>query len=281
MNQELLTLIGHSGENYYWAVASLPQPLIDLRRGLQYEMNMPFQLFPFLKDAETSQRTPDEWRDLLVRCVMGLTGLEGDSTSLSGWQAELLATAALMRLYPVAKERLIAGGVDRERVEAMPVGQVVAIHTARVTEYAYHELFKLTYLPYDEAMRRLPILMQSLKKDILRPEATLTGQSGLPIAALLMPALEGVMLAETRLARSFAAIEAIEALRMHAAAHDGMLPTSLDEVTIVPVPKNPATGQAFSYHYDAASGTAILEVPPTASQQSRHEGKRYVLRIEK
>ena len=44
--------------------------------------------------------------------------------------------------------------MDRERVEAMPVGQVVAIQTARSTEYAFHEVFKLLLLPYDEAHRR-------------------------------------------------------------------------------------------------------------------------------
>ncbi|HRF02112.1 MAG TPA: hypothetical protein PLI18_16465, partial [Pirellulaceae bacterium] len=38
-----------------------------------------------------------------------------------------------------------------------------------------------------------------------------------------------------------------EALRAHAAAERGKLPTTLDEVRIVPIPLDPATGRPFYY----------------------------------
>ncbi len=37
---------------------------------------------------------------------------------------------------------------------------------------------------------------------------------------------------------------------MHAAAHDGAMPRSLDEIKVVPVPLDPATNQPFSYELD-------------------------------
>jgi hypothetical protein len=280
MNNELVVLIDRGDINLYWALAALPQPLIDLGPAMQYEMGMTQQIFPFLKDAETAERTPDEWRRLMIEGLVGLEGLSGESSpKFSGWQAELAAAAVVAKLYPIAKEELIAGGMDRQRVEEMPVGQVVAIHTARSTEYVYHEVFKISLLPYDEAMRRMPLVMQNLTKEgYLGPN--LNGRAGLPIAGLLLPAASNVMQAEIRSARSFASLQAIEAIRMHASTSGGKLPATLAEVTVVPVPLNPATGEPFPYQFDTATNTATLDVPASAGQQPRHEGKRYVIRVE-
>ena len=280
MNQELVLLIDRSDINLYWAVAALPSPLIDLRPALQFEMGMPQQLFSFLKDAETAQRTPEEWRRLMIEGMVGLEGLASESTpKFSGWQAELAAAAMVAKLYPIAKDALIASGLDRQRVEEMPVGQVVAIHTARSINHAYQQVFKVSLLPYDQAIQRMPQVMQQLTKDgYLGPN--LSGNSGLPIANLLLPAVGNVIQAEIRLVRGFAVIQAIEAIRMHAAA-TGKLPASLAEITIVPVPNNPATGQPFAYKLDAATGTATLEFPAVANQQPRHDAKRYVIRLQK
>ena len=279
MNEELQALIDHGGPNMYWAIGSLPQPLVSLRRAMEFEMGMPQQLFPFLKDAETAQRTPDEWRKLMIEGVMGLTGLEySGQPQLTGWQAELAAAAVVAKLYPIAKDALIASGMDRQRVEEMPVGQVVAIHTARATDYVFQEFHKLSLLPYDEAMRRSPQMRDRLiQEGYLGPG--IRGTGGLPIAALLLPAVEGVRHAEVRIARNFAALQAIEALRMHA-AQTGELPAALAEVTIVPVPVNPANNEPFAYQLDAANKTATLDVPASPGQQPRGEAKKYVLRLE-
>jgi hypothetical protein len=45
---------------------------------------------------------------------------------------------------------------------------------------------------------------------------------------------------------------------MHASLTGG-LPAALEEVTAVPIPKNPATGRMFAYRLDGE--TAILELP--------------------
>jgi hypothetical protein len=281
MNEELLVLIDHGSANYYWAIAGLPQPLVNLRPALQFEMNIPFQLYPFLSDAEKADRTPEEWRRLIVDCIGGLSGLEGSGQAMTGWQAELAAAAAMTRLYPAAKEQLLASGMDREKVEAMPVGQAVAIHTARSVTHAYHEVLKNSLLPNDEAMRRLPVVMQRLQQDIVRPDALLSGRAGLPIASILLPAVQNVMQAEVRATRNFAVLQAIEAIRMHAAANECKLPPTLADVTIVPVPVDSASGQPFGYQLDATSGAATLDVPPIAGWPARAVAKRYVIKLEK
>jgi len=277
MNAELPLLMERSDANYYWAIRSLPQPLVDLRTALQFEMNSPAQLFPYLKDPETADHAPDEWRRLVVGTIANLENLAGGSAARPGWQSELLATAMMTRLYPVAKAALIESGMSRERVEAMPVAQVVAIHTPRMTQYAFQEAFKLALLPYDEAMRRLPVVAQRLKTDIVTPEAVLSGQAGIPIVSILLPSVQAVLRAEVRQMRDFAALATIEAIRMHA-AETGKLPSSLAEVTVVPVPSNPATGQPFPYKLDPATGTATLDAPQIEAPQ---EARRYVIRLRK
>jgi hypothetical protein len=57
---------------------------------------------------------------------------------------------------------------------------------------------------------------------------------------------------------SIAALRAIEAVRLHAAHNGGMLPTSLDEIAIVPVPNHPRFGESIPYRVEGK--TATLEV---------------------
>jgi len=277
MNEELLQLIRHSDANYYWALAALPEPLVDLRPAMQFEMNMPLQMFPFLKDAETAERSPDEWRRAMVECLDGLDDIDGGSNRAEDWQVELITAGIVAKLYPLAKEQLVAEGLDRDRVEAMPVGQVVAIQTSRSVKYAFQEVFKLSHLPHHEATARMPAILKRLEGEG-HLHGHFSGREGLPLTSLLLPAVSGVMQAEVRMARNQAALETIEALRMHAAG-GGKLPASLADVTIVPVPQNPATGEPFSYSLDAATGTATLEVPPLANMTPQHDGKRYVIKL--
>jgi hypothetical protein len=276
MDQELLMLIQHSDANYYWALAAHPKPLVELKHALEFEMNMPQQLFPLLADAETAQRSRDEWRRELVGCIRGLASIEGGA-GLEPWQAELAAAAMVAKLYPTAKEQLLAEGFDPQKLEAMPVAQVVAIQTSRSVKYAFHEVFKLSFMPYHEAIERQPALLKRLEEEG-HLHGHLGGKEGLPITSLLLPAVAAVRHAEMRSARNPTALQTIEAIRMHAAA-TGKLPTSLAEISIVPVPQNPVTGQPFEYRFDATTETATLEFPAAGNLPARHDAKRYVIRL--
>lgn len=279
MDAELEHLIHKSGENYYWAIAALPKPVADIRSAVELEMNAPFQVFPFLQDAESAERSPEEWRLTIVRALRDLGEL-GGPMQLKGWEGELAAAAMMTALYPAAKAELLASGMDRQRVEAMPVGQVVAIHTARATKAIYHEVFKHMLMPYGEAMQRLPAAMKRLEKDSIRPNAGPFGKMGIPIANLFLPAVQSLLQAEIRAARNLAALQTIEAIRMHAAVA-GNLPAGLDEIAIVPVPRNPATNEHFPYRVSAATGAATLEVPSSDDTRLPHEAKNYLLRLRK
>jgi hypothetical protein len=280
MNGELTKLIGASDANYYWAIAALPRPVFDMRPAMEFEMNMPYQMFPFLKDAETAERTPEQWQRLTVECLRMIPHLSsGPSQQPADWQAELLAAAAVAKLYPPAKERLIADGMPRDKVEALFVAQVVAIHTSRSLRYSYEEIGKLFLLPPSEAVKRSMFVEQRLKEQGLLGN-TFSGDAGLPLAEVLLPAVGAVNQATLRIERERCALQAVEALRMHAAA-TGKLPTALSDVSVVPVPNDPATEQPFAYSFNESTGVATLESPALPGQNPRGNAKRYVVRIRK
>jgi hypothetical protein len=183
-----------------------------------------------------------------------------------------------MMVYPECKKRLIEEGFDREALEKMPVAQVVAIQASRAQKRVYHEVFKWTSLPYSQQESRSD---ESLKVMIAKMggPGQISAADPLLLSRLLLPAVNSAMFAEVRLHSRFAALQTIEALRMHAAANDGQLPKTLEEVTIVPVPLNPATDKPFPY--EVQDGVATLLVPPPAGQPSASwNSTKYVIRME-
>ena len=62
----------------YWAIATLPPAIVDVRKALEFERGFPAQIFPFLKDAETVERSPQEWQRILEQSVIDVGKLTSD-----------------------------------------------------------------------------------------------------------------------------------------------------------------------------------------------------------
>jgi hypothetical protein len=260
--------------NLYWAIAALPRPLVDMNRGLQYERGLAVQMFPFLKDAETAVRSPEEWQRILLTAARQFQELGGSGPQAPEWQGNLAVTGVMLKAYPQAKRRLIAAGFEPKRVEAMPVGQVVAIQTARVTRYAYEEMLKWSLLPYEQSLARTRESEEKLRREKILERDLDFSQGSLPLAQLLLPALGAVRHAEARLERDLAGLQAVEAIRWHAAANAGRLPAKWEDVSVVPVPLNPVTGRAFPYRVE--NSVAILDLPAVGAKL---EAKRFEISI--
>ena len=56
-----------------------------------------------------------------------------------------------------------------------------------------------------------------------------------------------------------AMLRAVEALRLHAAAHDEELPASLEDVTQVPIPVDPCSWKPYQYELDQETATLVAE----------------------
>lgn len=245
--------------NLYWAIAGLPRPLVDIRPAMRAEMELPEKLLPFLKDAETAQRTPEQWQKLVAQGLRELHvpgGGDWRSNERDDAAADDAAAAIMARAYPIARRELAAAGFDPERLEKMPAGQVIAIQSSRALRHCFHDVFKCLLLDDSVAAQRLEEVTGRLEREGYTGSAPRKDPLGL--AALLLPSVNYVHHASARLNRDLAALQAIGAIRMHAAA-GGKLPASLDEITLVPVPHNPATGRAFGYLL--ADEEATLDAP--------------------
>jgi hypothetical protein len=236
-------------------------------------MTLAERIFPFIEDAATTVRSPDEWNRLYKQALADLVSIGSFVRSGSALD-EFSATGLALVGYPRAKARLIENGMDRARVEQMAVGQVIAIYTEQVCRQLSDEHEKLWYVPFWESRARSEAVEQKLAA--AHPMTGGVDREVLPIMSLLLPAILAVRESEIRMARELDSLRVIEALRIYAANHDGQLPASLSDVTEVPIPLNPATGQPFAYKLEGA--TAILELP--ASDGIRNQNRRYEITVQ-
>ena len=132
--------------------------------------------------------------------------------------AGMIATAVGLAGYSHAKERLIADGMDRERVEKMSVGQVIAIYTERIYRGFADDSEHLWQVPFADP-KNWPLVEK--KVAAAKPFGSGVDREFLPMATLLLPALQASRQAQMRLDREVASLRVIEALRMYAAEHDG------------------------------------------------------------
>lgn len=278
MNEELLHLMERSPDNYYWALACDRQRLIDWQQAVETERRLPHKLLPILDRPAEAERCLEEWRTLMARSLANLfqsAGAEAGLPSRAGEAGSQWAAAALVAAaYPQAKQRLLEQGWDSARLEAMPAARVVAIDAAATLETLYDDLFACFALPYPQARPRLKALERELAQ---RPRSEPLLGGIVTMAGLLMPALWSVADARARLDHHLAALQAIEALRMHA-AQTGQWPDRLEEVTIVPVPKDPVNEAPFRYRREG--DTAILE-PSEGLTLHNLQIRRYVLRLKR
>lgn len=247
--------------NLYWALSELPSPPVSIGEAMNADLALPERVFPILEGAETTERTAAEWNAAWQRLVLqSQDGTINSDTRLSeGLLGQLVPTLFGLTGYSHAKERLVAWGHDPAEVEAMAVGRVLTIYTAKVIRIAADEHRKahIADLSMSQSRRQGHAADQLLGK--MRPLSDHPDREIVPIVSWLMPATHAVKTAEMRVARDIAALRVIEALRMHAARNEDRFPHTLEDVTCVPVPDNPATDKAFIYHLRGQ--TAVLELP--------------------
>jgi hypothetical protein len=250
--------------NLYWALSALPRPLIDIRRETETERKLCENLIPGLTEAGSDgSRTAAEWALLLSRMHQGIvkwsriigTGGLADSRlkALSTWDLARLKAESLPAARAYLKE---SRGLGDQQLADRSDDQIVALYLAGRYDELWDDLFKASYLPARDAIPQLAAAENRLA----------AAKSG-PLALFdsTVPALRSVMASSLRTDRHIAALRVIEALRLYAAAHDGQLPESLDQIKEVPVPEDPATGEPFIYR--AADSAAILhglraDLPP-------------------
>ena len=245
--------------NLFWALADLPTPFIDLRKGMQGErLWMPKEydrlrkaepipevelnrqvkeLTQWLRSGEGNKKLtpPDEW----------FTGLAGNPTKLAS-----------------AKERLFKYGHKSADLDRLSPLQIAMMDDFALYERFRDDLMKWTSIPYWQ----------------LPPEIA-AGKQPEGVFPELVPAVIKVVQARARFQQYLSMLQAVEAVRAYAAEHEGKLPASL-EATKLPVPVDPVTGKAFIYV--VKDGTASIRgTPPIDRKNEPTFNREYEVTIRK
>jgi hypothetical protein len=136
----------------------------------------------------------------------------------------------------------------------MPVTQAVLLYEVHNFDRLFDEMVKWYGMPYPHMRKGMKAAEQQLK------QAKAEFKAGTWLATLLLPAMQKVASVSYRIDCKLAGLVCVEAIRQHAAAHGGKLPATLKDITIVPVPVNPYSGEPFEYL--VKGNTATLTAPP-------------------
>jgi hypothetical protein len=241
----LIELMNHpAAPNLYWALATLPRPLLSARRPLEGERLALFATIPLLVKARTGELSADEWRAVFK-------SLADVSAKMSTAQrvTEQAMLEAAMPLLPdaqdyYAKTRRLAIG---EVAKIEPV-KVIGVYLFEQYQAQLDDLYKLVELPR-------PLLFAKMQAygDVLK--VTINDHPENPFLAL-MPSLSGRVSEMTMgIDRPIAALTAVEAIRSYAAINQGKLPAALSDIFDTPAPDNPRTGKPFEYSLQGETAT--------------------------
>jgi hypothetical protein len=240
--------------NLYWALTTLPRPLIDYRPGFESESSLLYLQFPELKDLDKKNLSAQQWRELLDKVVREVDLWGNTNAATMRWAVTRIG---IIQGYPRAKQYLIEHGRPAAKVEAMPVAQVVLLYSVALYEELSDDYCKWAFLPCAEDKtgrdRRDRSLHDACQREII------------PLATSLMPGFAAAKEAETRTRWTLAPLRTCEALRIYAAAHDGQLPDRLSDISEVSIPLNPYDDQPFKYHRDGNRAVLEAEHGPIAT----------------
>jgi hypothetical protein len=246
--------------NLYWALTYLPTPLVPLDKGGEGERVWIQPTFRDLDDR--APMGPDQVR----RLVAHFDRLLGDGDEkpvkpvVRAWLDDRIKDPGQL---DAARRRLVETGLPAERVRRFPADQVILLDEKRECEVRHDDAIKLVNLPVAQLV---PLVAQVRSKKE-------------PALFDLASNIFLVRWAQGRLDQRIALLRHVEALRMHAAEHNGAWPARLSEIA-VPLPDDPFTGRPF--RYEVKGGTAHLRgTPPPDEAKNPTFNLHYEVTIQK
>jgi hypothetical protein len=233
--------------NLYWAITTLPSPLISLETGMDGERVMMAWVFRDLDERVPMTKSQLEKFVTNAEKLLELTDQKPGKTGVKAWVNAHTKDAAMVS---AARGRLVEFGLAEDRLSTFPADQVILIDEKRELETRFDEDAKTRGFPFWQAMAQ--VAPNKSKK----PPAL--------FADLLVPITINCRMAQGRVDQRIALLRHVEALRLHAALHDGALPAKLSDVA-VPLPVDPITGACF--RYELIGNTAHLRGTPPPGQE--------------
>jgi hypothetical protein len=220
--------------NLFWALTDLPNPLIDLRKGLQGERTWTEAEFAGLDSQEAM--TEGQLRKVVHRLILLAKASSNiEESAMRQWLEGRSKDKDNLR---AARKRVVEALAPDEptKIESFPPLQIVLLDEKLRYEIARDEDMKALALPYWQA-RAVSDSIPPIPREQETPFTLLRAQ------------FVKVKAAQAQLDQRIALLRCVEALRMYAAEHDGRLPEKLDDIRL-PLPIDPATGKPFTYKVD-------------------------------
>lgn len=137
-----------------------------------------------------------------------------------------------------ARQRLIEAGYSPDLVKSYPPTQAILLDEKRDYE-----------IQRDERIKLLSVTLWQIDPSVGGND---TASETRGLFADFLPHITKLRRTQARLEQQIAILRQVEALRLHAAVHDGQLPTKLSDIS-VPLPIDPVTGKPFVYSFSGAT----------------------------
>ena len=262
--QMLIQLPG--APNLYWAIVDRPRPMIDMRASFDGERHVLEREFPALLELDRgiwgldqTRKFADDLQSRLFPLVQG-EAVPGSRAKIPGGIPDTLRqlgiAAMCAKVYPEARQALKAQGRSDTDIDAMPVVQASMLYCFQEYQISSDNMYKWLSLPYWQSYAQTGsrAFNMSVERKLDNPL--------LAMFSMLSPSLHPARMASLRLDRQLDAYACIEAIRLYAASHDGKLPESLEAITEVPIPLDPATGKSFAYKLEGDTATLSGPIIP-------------------
>lgn len=257
--------------NLYWALLSVPTPLVSMREPFEQELAAILRVFPDLARARSAGWTEEEARERWTRAVTDLAKASNDRvSSLSGLGVlQGLDTSLYLEL---ARSRLLAAGVTEEELSKLAPSSIVMTDTSMELQRRSDELMKSTLLP--GKARRTYLLAHSLgsNESVRQVQSERTTSGASLFLSVLSPNFPQAKTAEDRQPTMLRRLATLEAVRMHVATHHGAVPLTLDELSPVPALEAFDTETPFEYRIENAGEqpTLVLSGEIAGYEAARH-----------
>ncbi|XZE32121.1 hypothetical protein SH501x_002857 [Pirellulaceae bacterium SH501] len=249
--------------NLYWAIATMPDPLVSFGKSISIEANFIEMQFKAWRSITEEPKPDSFWEDVIQQFATytedfpveppedrGLDGSETTFGSLSRENRKAAIRKAIEAEHTAARLYLIDQcGMTKEQVEQYGNAQATFLAMKLHYERSRDEYFKWLYAPTPDCLRNLENV-----------EARMADQKNHPLGrwtrmpCSLLPSLIGIKKASIRLQQNLAIVKAVEGIRMYGASHQGALPADLSQLP-VPATLDPATMAPLEYRVDGATAT--------------------------
>lgn len=234
--------------NLYWALSTLPESLVEMEQAARLEGHTFEMTFPAVRDFDRP-RSREEWKTMGRQLVEYL--VESGQMEMPKVGGELglelsIRSVVIKRARPDLTERM---GIPAEKVAAM------SDEEAGLRWYTH---LRMSLDQKAAAIYSLPPREAWPEYRRLKAEALSFHQlTGMKHWAHISPS--SVYMSAWSLKRKIASLRIIEAVRHYMVSHENRLPTTLDEIQDVSIPRDPLTDTPFEWQVDGQ--TATLKAP--------------------